>query len=284
VPNVKRANTSGITKSGTAISDVPDAHTSVTATAGVLSASVTFTPAVTGGAATSYTVTSSPSSITGTGASSPITVSGLADGTSYTFTVTATNSTGTSPASSASNSVVPTGLGMYESIASVDVGSGGSSSVTFSSIPSTYAHLQLRWLGRTNESGSYPDFYAKVNGSTTAGDYYYLHYIQGDGSTANAGASNGTAGIYIGRMAGSGATSNVFAVGVCDILDYANTNKNKTFRSLTGYDNNGSGDIVLLSGLYIKTTAISSIELIPANNAGKSFQQYSSFALYGIKG
>lgn len=181
------------------------------------------------------------------------------------------------------SAVVPPATTSFESIATVTVGSGGSSTVTFSSIPGTYAHLQLRWLGRTNEAGSYPDFYAKVNSSTTAGDYYYLTYIQGDGSTANSGTSNGTAGVYIGRMAGSGATSSVFAVGICDILDYANTNKKKTFRSLTGYDNNGSGDVVLLTGLYTPTTAISSIELIPANNSGKSFQQYTHFALYGIK-
>jgi len=173
----------------------------------------------------------------------------------------------------------------FESIATASLSSTSSATVTFSSIPQTYAHLQLRWTARSNEASSFPDFYAKVNSSTTAGDYYYLHYAQGDGSQANAGQSNGTAGVYIGRVAGSGANSNVFGVGVCDILDYANTSKNKTFRSLTGFDNNGNGDVVLLSGLYIKTTAISSIELIPANNApSKSFQQYSHFALYGIKG
>lgn len=165
----------------------------------------------------------------------------------------------------------------------ITVGPAGASSVSFTNIPNTYAHLQLRWIGRSNESGSYPDFYAKVNSSTTGSNYWYLHYIQGDGSTANAGNSNGTAGVYIGRVAGSGASTNVFGAGICDILDYANTNKNKTFRSLTGYDNNGSGDIVLLSGLYISTTAISTLELIPANNTGKAFQQYTQFALYGVK-
>jgi len=185
---------------------------------------------------------------------------------------------------SISLSSAPVTTGDYESIATVLVGSAGASSITFSNIPQTYKHLQLRWTARSNESGSYPDFYAKVNSSTTLADYYYLHYMQGVGTTANAGNASGTAGVYIGRVAGSGASANVFGVGVCDILDYANTNKNKTFRSLTGYDNNGSGDVVLLSGLYIKTTAISSIELIPANNTGKAFQQHSSFALYGIRG
>jgi hypothetical protein len=104
--NIKRANTSGITKTGTAIADVPDAPTIGTATISATTASVTYTAAATGGAVTTFTATSTPGSITGTG-SSPITVSGLSSGTSYTFTVSATNSTGTNT-SAASNSVTAT--------------------------------------------------------------------------------------------------------------------------------------------------------------------------------
>jgi hypothetical protein len=104
--NIKRANTSGITKTGTAIPDVPDAPTIGTATAGNAAATITYTASTTGGAVTTFTATSSPGSVTGTGAS-PITVSGLTNGTAYTFTVSGANSTGTSPASSASNSVTP---------------------------------------------------------------------------------------------------------------------------------------------------------------------------------
>jgi len=90
--------------------NVPDAPTSVFATATDTSAVISFTtPASDGGSPiTSYTVTSSPGGLTATGSTSPITVSGLTDGVTYTFTVTATNSVGTSAASSPSNSVVPT--------------------------------------------------------------------------------------------------------------------------------------------------------------------------------
>ena len=89
----------------------PDAPTIGTATAGVLSASVAFTPAGSGAAATSFTATSTPGGITGTNTVSPITVSGLTAGTPYTFTVHATNGTGNSAESSASNSVSPTSGG-----------------------------------------------------------------------------------------------------------------------------------------------------------------------------
>jgi hypothetical protein len=113
--NIKRANTSGITKSGVAIPDVPDAPTIGAATnVGTSraynngSATVAFTAAATGGTATSFTATSTPGSLTATGAGSPLTVTGLQAGTSYTFAVTGTNASGTTPASSATSSITAT--------------------------------------------------------------------------------------------------------------------------------------------------------------------------------
>lgn len=88
----------------------PGAPTIGTATAGISSATVTYTaPSNLGAGAVTYTATSSPGGLTGTGAS-PITVSGLTNGTAYTFTVTASTPGGTGPASAASNSVTPTSI------------------------------------------------------------------------------------------------------------------------------------------------------------------------------
>jgi len=63
-----------------------------------------------------------------------------------------------------------------------------------------------------------------------------------------------------------------------DIFDYSNTNKFKTSRELGGYDLNGSGGVGFISGNFRSTSAITSIAF-----AGTTFQQYSSFALYGVK-
>jgi hypothetical protein len=93
-----------------AVLTVPGAPTIGTATAGVGSASVAFSPSASNGGSSilDYTATSSPGGFTSTGAASPLTVGGLAGGTSYRFTAKARNIAGQSPASGLSNAVTPT--------------------------------------------------------------------------------------------------------------------------------------------------------------------------------
>ena len=96
---------------------VPGAPTGVAAVAGTASAAVSWTaPASNGGAAIDgYTATASPGGQTCSWTTGPLscTVAGLANGTPYTFTVLAHNTIGNGPASSASNSVIPTASGNY---------------------------------------------------------------------------------------------------------------------------------------------------------------------------
>ena len=167
----------------------------------------------------------------------------------------------------------------YESIATVSVGSGGSSTVSFTSIPTDYKHLQLRLIARGG-SGSSNDSYMNLTFNSVGSSVYAAHQLFGDGGSAQANAFSSQTVIYLNRIAGGSTNSSTFGAVIMDILDYASTTKNKTIRALGGWDNNGSGRISFTSGLYGQTTAISSITLTP--EAG-SFPEYSSFALYGIK-
>lgn len=163
----------------------------------------------------------------------------------------------------------------YESISTVTVGSGGQSNISFTSIPATYKHLQIRCFAR-NTSGA-GRLRMQMNGNT--GSNYSTHLLVGDGSTAAAFA--GASAVQISAGANVNATANVFYVGVIDILDYSNSTTNKTVRVLSGNDNNGSGEVAFTSGTLLSTSAITSVLLyIDA----LTIAQYSSFALYGIKG
>jgi hypothetical protein len=264
----------------TPIADVPDGATVSTVTdAFDGTATVAATAAATGGTPTTYTITptptTSPATFTGT---SPVTVSGLSDGTSYTFTAKGVNSTATGPAGSSSSSFTPVLAGSYYSIATTTVGVGGASSITFSSIPSTYTHLQIRLLGRTNRAAA-SDYVTIILNSDSGANYSY-HYLQGDGSSATAGASTGSVYLFLDKLPGANASANVFGAAVFDLLDYTNTSKYKTNRSLGGYDNNGDGIIEFDSGNWRSTSSVTAITLTPG--AGTLFSQYSSFALYGV--
>ena len=272
---------------GKAIPDLPGVPTIGTATAGAGLATVAFTASAVGGLSTSYTALSSPGSITGTGTSSPITVSSLTPGTAYTFTVRGVNTTGNGDYSSASNSVTPTAVNAYESIATVTVGSGGSSTVSFSSIPSTYKHLQVRFIAQSSRATYGTDnCLIRVGNSSidTASNYSY-HGVAADGAAASAfGSASVTQ--FIAQISASGASS-IYGGVVMDILEYANTNTYKTSRILSGADHNGAiagyyGQIIYSSSNWRNTSAVTTIQFRP--EFGSTFTQYSSFALYGIKG
>jgi hypothetical protein len=170
--------------------------------------------------------------------------------------------------------------GSYESIATVTVGSGGAANVEFTSIPSTYTHLQIRAISRSTASTTNTGVKATFNSAST--NYYALHQLYGDGSSAIAGANPASSYIVTGHQTGASASSNIFGTMVMDVLDYANTNKNKTVRTFTGYDANGSGLILFRSSLWMNTNAITSISF--SSEAAGNIAQYSHFALYGIKG
>ena len=169
----------------------------------------------------------------------------------------------------------------YESIATVTVGSGGTSSVSFSSIASTWTHLQLRIMARSSSASS-GGTYMTMRFNSDTGTNYSMHDVGGDGSSAFAEAYTTLDQIYVNRVVRDGTTASIYGVMIIDILDYANTNKYKTTRTLGGFDANGSGRIDLDSGNWRNTNAISTITLT-ATNGAENFLTNSHFALYGIK-
>lgn len=170
--------------------------------------------------------------------------------------------------------------GAYESIASA-TGTGSSTSLTFSSIPSTYQHLQIRGISRnTGGSVSYA-IYLTFNGSSSG---YAWHYLKGNGSTASASGVASEVNINL-QNADAGGTSTASTVGasIIDIHDYASTTKNKTVRAITGTDANTASPffaVSLGSGLWANTDAITSITI---TNGYNFFSTNTTFALYGIK-
>jgi hypothetical protein len=168
------------------------------------------------------------------------------------------------------------GWSEMDSLQTATVGAGGAATVTFSNIPQTYQHLQVRVTAKM--SGANQAVWAQFNSDTAAN--YSMHFLFGNGSSASAGSRLSDAGIDV--LFQPTATDKEFA-GVIDILDYTNTSKHKVTRTLYGFDSNGAGYVALNSGSWRNTAAITTIRFIDLIG-GASFLQHSSLALYGIKG
>lgn len=162
--------------------------------------------------------------------------------------------------------------GAYDALATVTVPSGGVASVTFSGIPSTYKHLQLRTMWKLSTG---TNLIANYNGSG-AGNYK-THLLGGDGSSAYAGVTSVSPNAVGLGYAGASTISATIA----DILDYTDTNKYTTTRYLMGDDRNGAGDVEFGSALWLNTAAIN--QIVIAGQSGATIQEFSQFALYGIK-
>jgi hypothetical protein len=171
--------------------------------------------------------------------------------------------------------IVPTS---YESIATVTVGSGGTSTIAFSSIAADWTHLQIRCLARTNRAATGDQLRFQLNTDTAAN--YSQHVLSGDGALDTTSSVINNTYMWLGRATGDSAAASIFGATIIDIFDYKNTNKYKTLRSLSASDRNGSGEITLNSGSWRNTNAISSVQI---TFIGTTMQQYSTFALYGVK-
>jgi len=164
----------------------------------------------------------------------------------------------------------------YQFISSVTVGSGGASSMDFTSIPQTYTDLLLFVTARNTGNGS--GLYLRFNGGNSN---YSTKELEGNGASAY--SSNNTAGTsygFCGSISNSSTTASTFANNFIYIPNYAGSN-NKSF-SADGVGENNATTVYadLIAGLWSNTAAITQVTLYPSLN---SFAQYSTAYLYGIK-
>lgn len=177
--------------------------------------------------------------------------------------------------------VTAAGGGAYELIES-NILTSSASSVTFSSIPQDYKHLQIRVAAKsTNASTGFHPIYGRFNGVSSG--VYTSHTLRGTGSSVSSGVTT-TSATQINDLMHVPQTyfegDYHFGVAVMDILDYSNTSKNTTLRSLAGVSAANNYRVQLASGLYMQTTAVTSFQLFPLSG---NFAANSRFSLYGVK-
>lgn len=168
--------------------------------------------------------------------------------------------------------------GAMTAIASSTLGSA-TTTVTFSSIPSTYDDLYLVMNVDGNASGAQPRL--RLNNNATASAYSSTT-LTGDGSTASSYRYPTGSAAYMEIVPGTASgTANFTMSVVCHIQNYANTSYNKTVLTRSANDKNGSGDTSLVVGLFHSTAAVNRLDIVCSSP--QAFDVGSVFALYGIK-
>ena len=168
--------------------------------------------------------------------------------------------------------------GSFELIQTAN-GTGSSGIIDFTSIPATYTHLQIRYTAKN--TSALANMNITFNNVTSSN--YARHHMVGTSTAMSSGATTSAANISLSDAITASTTANSATSGVIEILDYANTNKNKTLRAFYGVAETAAATsfIYLASGFLNSTSAIDRITLTASAN---NFAALSRFSLYGIKG
>jgi len=167
---------------------------------------------------------------------------------------------------------MPTNPNMV-AIQTVTVGSGGASSISFTSIPQTYTDLVLKISSRGTNSGTAVAYEISFNGNTSN---FSSIILGGNGSSVFSYSNQPR---RIGLTSAAGATASTFANGEIYIPNYAGSN-NKSYSADAVSENNAtSAEIAMFAGLWSNTAAITSVTLTPQFD---NFAQYSTATLYGV--
>jgi len=155
----------------------------------------------------------------------------------------------------------------YEPIATTTA-SGSVSSITFSSISSSYTDLVIVINGGT--AGSDNSIIIRFN-SDTGGNYSYTA-IDGNGSSASSYRESNVSEPQAGSMSTGNNTS------LINIMNYSNTT---TYKTYVARGNAPAHRVRAFVGLWRNTAAITSVTIF--NNAASNFTNVTTFTLYGIK-
>ena len=154
---------------------------------------------------------------------------------------------------------------------------GTTNAVDFTSIPSTYSHLEISCSTNTNQAGSYRASWMMTINGDTAGNYGYLGVDQGNGygSPSYGNTDTSTAPVTMGygpaAAAGSGSGGNQTGTWNLWFWNYADTTFHKTFYGSSGYAQHGGGSAWVMmerGGIWRNTAAINQIKLEVYDSTG----------------
>lgn len=165
----------------------------------------------------------------------------------------------------------------------VTVGSGGAANIDFTSIPSTYTDLCLKFSLRTSGTAdNFENVKLQFNGS--GGTAYSERLVYGNSASALSASNSSQANTFFQYSNSANSDASTYSNGEIYIPNYAgSTYKSISVDSVTEKSATAANSAIagLAAELWADTSAINRITLTP--NVATLFAQYSTATLYGIK-
>jgi hypothetical protein len=170
-------------------------------------------------------------------------------------------------------------MATYKLISSVTVGSGGSTTIDFTSIPQNYTDLVLKLSLRSTAAGAHGGGAQMIFNNSTESNYSFRN-LRGSGTGAISGSSTGQSFIRVtNNHPTAGNTGSTFCNSEIYIPNYTSSSPKSTSEDNVEENNTAEAYAQIVSGLWGLTNAITSIKL---TSEATSFAQYSTAYLYGI--
>ena len=168
----------------------------------------------------------------------------------------------------------------YVAIATVTVSTSAPTTIEFNTIPTTYTDLLVKLSVRTSKGSVSDSLGIYFNGSSTG---YTTRSIVGNGSTATSGFDTGYTDAYVGESNADGATASTFSNQEIYIPNYQSSNNKSFFVDSVAENNATQGYNQTIAGVWANTAAITSVRFRTFNTTNRTFNQYTTATLYGIK-
>lgn len=172
-------------------------------------------------------------------------------------------------------------FGDFELIERITLANSTTASVSFSSIPSAYKHLQVRGFvrGATNNGEGIANISLLIN--NVSSNVYAFHSMTGQSGPAPTGlAQQNVASIVAGQMVSGSNNLNYFSPIVIDFSEANSTSKRKAILAASGNMHSTNRLVSFRTGAFLRTEAINTLTFL----TGTAFASDTKISLYGIRG
>jgi hypothetical protein len=176
------------------------------------------------------------------------------------------------------------GLGGMTRIAEV-IAPGGTSTISFASIPATFRHLLMLYMGQDTNAGGAGvfDMHVKINGDAVAANYTNSQQVAGSGAAASAASqAPSVLGAICGVLGGTVGSALAVGGGAVFLPGYANTSIAKFGIELSGAANLTAGAVIVEARCF-SYKSLAAINALLWTAGGTNFAAGSQFTLFGIQ-